>query len=94
MPDEDKIKRQRTAVYVDSICGIISATFSLIGMFVFAVPLGIVNPSLFMVSLSFWIFWLLFSLSFIGLGIHIHYANKNFDSNAKPRKDLKAPIVS
>jgi hypothetical protein len=95
MPDdEDRIKRQRISVYVDSICGIMSATLSLIGIFVFALPLGIANSSLFIASLSFWIFWLLFSLYFIGLGIHIHHANKNFDSNAKPREDLKAPIVS
>jgi uncharacterized membrane protein len=94
MPINDEVRNQRIAIYVDCICGIISSLIAISGIIFFALPLGITNSSFFTISLTFWIFWLLFSLYFIGLGLSIHHANKNFDSNAKPKKKLKAPLVS
>jgi hypothetical protein len=53
-----------------------------------------VNFSFFIISLTFWIFWLVLCAYFIGLGISVHNANKNYDPETKPKKNLRAPIVS
>jgi hypothetical protein len=88
----DKAKNERMSIYVDCILGIISASIGLIGIIFFTIPAW--NSPGYLIGLSFWIFWLILCAFFIALGISTHYANKNFDSDARPRKDLKAPIVS
>ena len=95
--DEDKqIKNERIAVYFDCICGTTSSLIAIIGIIFFALPLGITNFSLFIASLTFWIFYLLISFYLIGLGIFTHYANKNYETRVKSRKPkkLKAPMIS
>jgi len=95
--DEDKrIRNERIAVLFDCICGTTSSLIAIIGIIFFALPLGIANPTFFITSLTFWIFYLLFSFYLIGLGIFTHYTNKNYEKRAKSRKPrkLKAPMIS
>ena len=96
MNEDKKIKNERIAIYFDCICGTTSSLIAIIGIFFFALPLGITNPTFFIASLTFWIFYLLMSLYLIALGISIHYANKNYETRAKSRKlrKLKAPMIS
>lgn len=92
MPIQDNIKRERIAIYVDCVMGIICAVIGITGIFCFALPAW--NSPFFIVGFSFWIFWIILCVFFIGLGISTHYANKNYDPDKPPGRDLKAPIVS
>jgi 4-hydroxybenzoate polyprenyltransferase len=92
MPTYDKNKNERIAIFVDCILGIISGMIGMIGILFFALPNW--NSPFFIVSFSFWIFWIILCVIFIILGISTHYANKNYDPDKQPRRDLKAPIVS
>jgi cation transporter-like permease len=92
MPDYDKNKNERMAIYVDCVIGLICAVIGLTGIFCFALPAW--NSPFFIVGLSFWVFWIVLCVIFIALGISTHYANKNYDPDKQPRRDLRAPIVS
>jgi hypothetical protein len=89
---EDKIKRERIALYFDCICGATSATISISAIIFFAIKEGIPYPDRFSLGLTFWIIWLIFSLTLIGIGISQYHHEKHFDEK-KQRKDIKAPIV-
>ena len=91
-PIEDRMKRERLAIYVDCICGASSAIFSLSCIIFFAITEGIPYPGRFSVGLIFWIIWLIFSLTLIGIGVYQYLQFKHFDEKEQ-RKDLKAPIV-
>jgi len=91
-PDIENQNSERISIYVDCILGIICAIIAVIGIIFFTIPAW--NSPFFVIGLFFWSFWLVFCVYFIALGLSIQRANKNFDSNAPPRKDLKAPIVS
>ncbi|MFX0040765.1 MAG: hypothetical protein ACFFCY_02210 [Promethearchaeota archaeon] len=89
---DDKIKRERAALYFDCICGASSAILSISCIIFFAITEGIPYPDRFSFGLTFWIIWLIFSLTLIGIGINQYYYEKHFDKK-KQRKDIKAPIV-
>ena len=91
-PVGDRIRRERIAIYGDCICGASSAITSISCIIYFAITEGIPYPDRFSLGLIFWIIWLVFSLSLMGIGIFQYYQAKHFDEK-KPRKDLKAPIV-
>jgi hypothetical protein len=90
---EDKIKRERIALYFDCICGATSAIFSITCIIFFAIKEGIPYPDRFSFGLTFWIIWLIFSLVLIGIGLSQYYHEKHYHEK-KPRKDIKAPFVS
>ena len=97
MPSHNRLRNERIAIYFDLIGGIVSSLFSICAIVFFTITGEITNfTTAYFVGLGFWIVWLLISLGLIGLGIHTHYADKNYDARAgtrKPRK-LKAPMVS
>lgn len=88
-----KEKNYRTEIYFDCICGVISALLSISCMIYVAIIEEIQNPGWFIVSLTFWGCYLLFSFFLIGLGIYTYYQKENFDKK-KSKKDLKPPIIS
>lgn len=92
-PVEERIKRERSAIYFDCICGASSAILSLSCIIFFAIKEGILYPGRFSFGLTFWIILLIFSLTLIGIGLYQYLQEKHFDEK-EPRKDLKAPIVS
>lgn len=91
-PVEERLRRERIAIYSDCICGASSAILSISCIIFFAIKEGIPYPDRFSLGLIFWIIWLIFSLSLIGIGIFQYNYAKHIDEK-KPRKDLKAPIV-
>jgi len=78
----DRLKRERMALYVDCICGSISAIFSLSAVIFVVLTEGVeaiqVNIN-FIISLTFWIFWLIFSLSILSYGIYRLHQEKNYE---------------
>jgi hypothetical protein len=97
MPSHNRLRNERIAIYADLIGGTISSLFSICAIVFFTITGEITNFTIFyFIGLGFWIVWLLISLGLIGLGIHTHYADKNYDRRVetrKPRK-LKAPMIS
>ena len=91
-PVEERLKRERIAIYGDCICGASSAILSMSCIIYFAITEGIPYPGRFSFGLAFWIIWLIFSLTLIGMGINQYLHEKHFDEKEQ-RKDLKAPIV-
>jgi len=87
------IKSVRIQIYFDCICGIICSITAFIGIFIFTLQKGILFPINFTIGLSFWICYLLISISMIGLGIYTYYQEKRYDPDAIPKKKLRAPIV-
>ena len=98
MPSHDKIRNERIAIYFDLIFGTVSSVIAIFLIIFFTITKEITQiTSGYIIGLGFWIAWLIMSLSLIGLGIHTHYANKNYYTRAKtrkPRKKLKVPILS
>lgn len=92
MESSDQARQERISVYVDCILGTISAILSLSGIAFFTIKFGVSNRTTYTIGLTFWVFWLLFSLFLIGLGIYTHMKNKNFDQT-KTRRDLRPPVV-
>ena len=92
-PDFKDLKSERRAIYFDCICGTICSILGFIGIFVYTKQEGIVYPVYF--TLGIIGFCIYFSVSFfvIGLGIYTYYKAKNYDPNAPPRRDLRAPMV-
>ncbi|MFX1350582.1 MAG: hypothetical protein ACFE92_18065 [Promethearchaeota archaeon] len=97
---KDRLKRERTALYVDCILGSISAGTSLFALMFIILTEGIeeiqVN-STFMISLTFWIFWLIFSISILSYGIYRLHQEKNYEKwkakMEKKKKKLEPPIL-
>ncbi|MFX0105326.1 MAG: hypothetical protein ACFE75_07540, partial [Candidatus Hodarchaeota archaeon] len=90
-------KRERIALYFDCICGSICSIISLSGL-VFVAVTESIEPSLFFgFTLSFWIFWLILSLSMLSLGVHLYFLEKNKEKlekkQKKRKKELKPPII-
>jgi ABC-type antimicrobial peptide transport system permease subunit len=90
----DHYKNERKQIYFDCICGTICSISAFIGIFVFTLQEGIVYPVYFALGLLFFSIYLSISLFVIGLGIYTYYKAKNYDPNTKPKKDLRAPMVS
>ncbi len=91
-PVEERIKTERIAIYLDCIIGVCSSILSLSCIIFFAITEGIPYPDRFSLGLIFWIIWLIFSLTLIGIGVKGYLQEKHFDEK-KQRKDIKAPIV-
>ena len=92
MSTQHSPKKERQKIYFDCICGAVCSISALIGILFFTKG-KILNPTNFIIGLSFWIGYLILSLSVIGLGIFTYYREKNFDSEAIPKKKLRAPMV-
>jgi len=94
---KSELKSARIAVWFDCICGVFSSIIALIGItFVTLNPaqhFQYVFNEWFVIGLTFWIGYLIFSFFLIGLGIYTWYREKHFDER-KIKKKLKAPIVS
>jgi hypothetical protein len=95
-----RLKRERIAIYVDCILGSISAIVSLSAiLFVIIIegPEGIEFNTNFVISLTFWICWLIFSLGIIGIGVYKYFQEKNPDKwrakMEKRREKLEPPIL-
>ena len=94
MSTSDKaVRDENIRIFFDCICGIICSVSALIGIFIVTQQVGILHPTSFIISLSFLIAYLTASLFTIGLGIFTYYRAKNFDSDAIPKKELRAPKV-
>lgn len=89
---KSRIKRERQAIYFDLICGVTQSVISLTGAILTVILNGITNVGWFITGLTFWMFYLLFSLLMISYGIYSHFKEKNFDET-NYKKDLRAPIV-
>ncbi|MFX0002676.1 MAG: hypothetical protein ACFE9C_02660 [Candidatus Hodarchaeota archaeon] len=95
-----RLKRERIAIYVDCILGTISAIGSLSGIIFVVITEGLeaieFNTN-FIISLTFWICWLLFSLSLIGVGLYKYFEEKNPErwkaKMEKRKKKLEPPIL-
>lgn len=90
---KSKIKSERISIYFDCICGVISSTISLTGIFYVVINYGIYDPGWFTVGLIFLIGYLLFAIFLIFLGIYGYYQEKKYGTK-EYKKKLKAPIVS
>ena len=86
-------KSYRSAVYFDCICGVISSIISLTSIIFVAVVEGIRSSEWFIIALTFWSCYLLFSIFLIGLGIYTYFQEKKYGMK-KSRKELKPPMVS
>jgi hypothetical protein len=87
------IKSYRIQIYFDCICGTICSISALIGILFFTLKEGNPNPTYFIIGLSFWIGYLLISISIIGLGIYTYYREKRFNPEIIPKKKLRAPMI-
>ena len=92
MSTQHSAKKERQKIYFDCICGAVCSISALIGILFFTKG-KILYPTHYIIGLSFWIGYLLLSLSVIGLGIYTYYREKIFDPEAIPKKKLRAPIV-
>jgi len=88
----DKVKSERQRLYFDLICGVICSTSALAGIMYVTIMFKITNVGGWLTGLTFWIFYLILSISCIVMGIYSKWKEKQFDER-KPRKDLKPPIV-
>lgn len=89
---KDEAKSHRRAIYFDLICGVICSTTALIGIIFVSLTQQITYMAGYLMGLTFWIFYLIFSLFLISVGIYTWWREKNFESQS-PRNDLKPPIV-
>ncbi|MFX1287715.1 MAG: hypothetical protein ACFFFY_04030 [Promethearchaeota archaeon] len=87
------VKSYRIQIYFDCICGSISSILTFIGIYVFTLQEGIVNPTHFVIGLSFWIGYFLLSIFVIGLGIYTYFREKRFNPDTISKKKLKSPIA-
>ena len=95
-----RIKRERIGIYFDCIVGTICAIISLFAVLFVVLtegPEGIEVNTNFIISITFWIFWLIFSLSIVGVGIYKYYEEKNYDKwkekQKKKKRKLEPPII-
>ena len=95
-----RIKRERIGIYCDCIVGSICAIFSLFAVLFVVLtegPEGIDVNTNFIIAISFWIFWLIFSLGIVGVGIYKYYEEKNYDKwkekQKKKKRKLEPPII-
>ena len=96
----ERLKRERIAIYVDCFLGAISAMiaiFAVIFVVIAEGPEAIEFNTNFVVSLTFWICWLIFSLGIIGIGVYKYFEEKNPDKwrekMEKRREKLEPPIL-
>lgn len=89
---KDEAKSHRKAIYFDLICGVVCSTTALMGIIFISITQEITYMADWVTGLTFWIFYLIFSLFLISIGIYTSWKEKHFDDQA-PRKDLNPPIV-
>jgi len=88
------VLRHRKSIYFDCICGATSAIISLSAIFYFTSREGIYDMTAYVISVTFWFFWLGLSLFLISLGLYTYYLEKKYPEGIKTKKKLKPPIVS
>ena len=82
----DRLKRERLSLYFDCICGSISAIISLSAVIFVVLTEGIkeiVINTFFKISLTFWILWLILSLTILTYGIYKIHQEKNYETVSK-----------
>ena len=97
MPNWDRIKNERIAMYFDVILGIVISSASLFSIIFFSLTEGIKFFSMFYVlGLVFWLCWFAFSIFLMVIGIKSYLDNKHFEKTGKPKKprNVRAPMVS
>ena len=97
MPNWDRIKNERIAMYFDIILGIVISSASLFGIIFFSLTESIEYFSVYYVlGVVFWISWLIFSIVLMVIGIKSYLDTKHFEKTGKPKKprNIKAPMVS
>ncbi|MHA2282215.1 MAG: hypothetical protein ACXAC5_15335 [Promethearchaeota archaeon] len=92
---KDIARKENQQLYFHLICGTICAITALTGIIFNAVVYRITSIEGFLTGLSFWIFYLVFSLFLIGVGIYTAHKEKKYGIIIKKRKrkDIKPPIV-
>ncbi|MFW9826486.1 MAG: hypothetical protein ACFFEY_02580 [Candidatus Thorarchaeota archaeon] len=90
MPITFNDKGFQTALFFETILGIISSSLAIYAIIFVARNSVIEYPWMFITSLTFWICYLIFSIFIIFLGIYTWYKEKHFDRYKK--KILRAPI--
>jgi len=94
MPEKDKIKNERKAIFFDLGCGVTSSVLALTGIIYGINTFRVItNIGWFVLSVSFWVIYFLFSVIMISYGIYSNHQSKNFDPS-KYKKKIKAPFVS
>ncbi|MFX1322550.1 MAG: hypothetical protein ACFFAQ_13000 [Promethearchaeota archaeon] len=90
-----EVKNIRISIYFDLICGAISSSLALIAIVFTSIKFGIESKYLtgFIIALTFWILYLIFSLFMIFYGIYLYMQEIHFDDKKKIRKNLKPPIL-
>lgn len=89
----DEVTNERIKLYFDLIVGTILSTGAIVGLFFWKNIVDFHNVMWWVAGLIFWIFYLGLSVFLIGIGFYTRYKEKHYDEE-KPRKDLRAPIVS
>lgn len=97
MPNWDRVKNERIAMYFDIISGIVISSASLFGIFFFTITEHITNFSVYYwLGLAFWLGWLALSIFLMVIGIKSYLDTKYFEKTGehKKKRDIKAPMVS
>ena len=77
MPSKiDEAKSERRRLYFDLICGMVSSILALIGIIFFAVMYGITNMTGWLTGLTFWILYLLLSISMVAIGVYTKHKER------------------
>jgi hypothetical protein len=94
MPITFNDKGFQTALFFETILGIISSSLAIYAIIFVANNFVIEYPWMFITSLTFWICYLIFSIFIIFLGIYTWYKEKHFDEykDKYEKKILRAPI--
>ena len=75
---KQRAKKERRAIYFDIICGIVSSIISLSGITYVAILNLVVNIGWFTVGLTFWVGYLIFSISIL---LYLIINRKNINLN-------------
>jgi len=89
---KSRAKKERQAIYFDLICGIVSSTIAISAMIFVAVVKAIKSLKWYIVGMTFWVGYLIFSFLMITFGIYTYYQEKHWEER-KSKHKLRAPIV-
>lgn len=87
-----RAKKERKAIYFDLLCGVTSSVIAISGLIFVAVVNSIKYLDWFIVGVTFWVGYLIFSILMISYGIYSYHLEKHWEER-KSKHKLRAPIV-